>query len=73
MKKEIIEYKFTELENAYSLDENNQESLLLDITCDNTEPHSLTPTFNKSIKRYCLVPKTKVDALNIDILTLDET
>ena len=73
MKKEIIEYKFTELENAYSLDKNNQASLLLGITSDNTEPHSLTPTFNKSIKRYCWVPKTKDDILNIDILTQDET
>ena len=73
MKKEIIEYKFTELENAYSLDKSNQESLLLGITSDNTEPYSLTPTFNKSIKRYCWVPKTKDDILNIDILTQDET
>ena len=73
MKKEIIEYKFTELENAYSLDKNNQESLLLGITSDNTEPHSLTPTFNKSIKRYCWVPKTKDDILNIDIQTKDKT
>ena len=73
MKKEIIEYKFTELENTYSLGENNQESLLLDITSDNTKPHSLTPTFNKSIKRYCWVPKTKDDILNIDIQTKDKT
>ena len=73
MKKEIIEYKFTELENTYSLGENNQESLLLDITSDNTKPYSLTPTFNKSIKRYCWVPKTKDDILNIDIQTKDKT
>jgi len=73
LKKEIIEYKFTELENTYSLGENNQEPLLLDITSDNIEPHSLTPIFNKSIKRYCWVPKTKDDILNLDIQTKDET
>ena len=70
MRKENLEYKFTELDDVYSKNNEIDASLVIDIKSSNKEPYSLSPTFDPIVKRYCWVPEKKKDHLNLDFTCL---
>ena len=51
MRKQNLEFKFTELEHVYKNSEKNDTSLLVDIKSGNEEPFSLSPAFESEIER----------------------
>ena len=73
MRKENLEYKFTELDNVYRKNNEIDASLVIDIKSSNKEPYSLSPTFDPIVKRYCWVPEKKKDHLNLDFTVIEDT
>ena len=73
MRKQNLEFKFTELEHVYNNNEKNDTSLLVDIKSSNEEPFSLSPAFESEIERYCWVPKNNSDVLNLDFIVKKDT
>ena len=73
MRKENLEYKFTELDDVYSKNNEIDASLVIDIKSSNKEPYSLSPTFDPIVKRYCWVPEKKKDHLNLDFTVIEDT
>ena len=73
MRKQNLEFKFTELEHVYNNNEKNDTSLLVDIKSSNEEPFSLSPAFESEVERYCWVPKNNSDVLNLDFIVKKDT
>ena len=73
MRKQNLEFKFTDLEHVYNVNEKNNTSLLIDINSSNEDPYSLSPAFESVIKRYCWVPKNKSDILSLDLSVQKES
>ena len=73
MRKENLEFKFTELSDVYNKDKKNDISIVLDIRSVNKEPYSLSPAFDSDIERYCWVPEKNNTQLNLDFFVKDGT
>ena len=73
MRKENLEFKFTELIDVYNKDKKNDTSIVLDIRSLNKEPYSLSPAFDSDIERYCWVPEKNNTQLNLDFFVKDGT
>ena len=73
MRKENLEFKFTELSDVYNKDKNNDTSIVLDIRSVNKEPYSLSPAFDSDIERYCWVPEKNNTQLKLDFFVKDGT
>ena len=73
MRKENLEFKFTELSDVYNKDKNNDTSIVLDIRSVNKEPYSLSPAFDSDIERYCWVPEKNNTELKLDFFDKDGT
>ena len=73
MRKQNLEFKFTELSDVYNKDKNNDTSIVLDIRSVNKEPYSLSPAFDSDIERYCWVPEKNNTQLKLDFFVKDGT
>ena len=73
MRKQNLEFKFTDLEQIYNVNEKNNTSLLIDIKSSNEDPYSLSPAFESVIERYCWVPKNNSDVLSLDLSVQKDT